>query len=95
MEHRVPELVSWAAGRVTLRSGDMIACGTNHEGLGPVQDGETLTLAIGDLGSLVVTVRDPLRRRWDRGVYMGRDSTNRAAVERLKREAQRQSTSEA
>ena len=90
MEHRVPELVSWATQRVTLRSGDVIACGTNHEGLGPIQDGEKLVLAIEEIGSLVVRVRDPLGRQWPRGVYMGRDSTNRAAVQRLKREAREQ-----
>jgi 2-keto-4-pentenoate hydratase/2-oxohepta-3-ene-1,7-dioic acid hydratase in catechol pathway len=87
MEHRVPELVSWATRRVTLRSGDLIACGTNHEGLGPIQNGETLTLTIDEIGSLVVRVHDPLNRRWERGVYMGHDSTNLAAVERHRRAA--------
>jgi 2-keto-4-pentenoate hydratase/2-oxohepta-3-ene-1,7-dioic acid hydratase in catechol pathway len=81
MEHRVPELVAWATARVSLRSGDIVACGTNHEGLGPLQDGETIVQTIEPIGSLRVTVRDPLRRRWERGVYMGPDSTNRAAVE--------------
>jgi 2-keto-4-pentenoate hydratase/2-oxohepta-3-ene-1,7-dioic acid hydratase in catechol pathway len=82
MEHRVPELVAWATARVWLRSGDMIACGTNHEGLGPLQDGERVVQTIDGIGSLEVTVRDPLRRRWERGVYMGADSTNPAAVAR-------------
>jgi 2-keto-4-pentenoate hydratase/2-oxohepta-3-ene-1,7-dioic acid hydratase in catechol pathway len=85
MEHRVPELVAWATERVSLRSGDVIACGTNHEGLGPIQAGETLRLTIDEIGSLIVDVRDPLHRRWPRGVYMGTDSTNRAAVERHRR----------
>jgi 2-keto-4-pentenoate hydratase/2-oxohepta-3-ene-1,7-dioic acid hydratase in catechol pathway len=82
MEHRVPELVSWATARVSLRSGDVIACGTNHEGLGPLQDGETVVQTIDGIGSLTVTVRDAHRRRWDRGIYMGADSTNKAAVAR-------------
>jgi 2-keto-4-pentenoate hydratase/2-oxohepta-3-ene-1,7-dioic acid hydratase in catechol pathway len=82
MEHRVPELIAWATARVALRSGDIVACGTNHEGLGPLQDGETIVQTIEGIGSLRVAVRDPLRRRWDRGVYMGPDSTNRAAVKR-------------
>ena len=34
MEHRVPELVEWATTVMTMNSGDLIACGTNHEGLG-------------------------------------------------------------
>jgi 2-keto-4-pentenoate hydratase/2-oxohepta-3-ene-1,7-dioic acid hydratase in catechol pathway len=37
MEHRVPELVEFASGIMTLNSGDVLACGTNHEGLGPLQ----------------------------------------------------------
>ena len=41
MEHRVPELVEFATTVMTMNSGDLIACGTNHEGLGALQDGET------------------------------------------------------
>ena len=86
---------SWATQRVTLRSGDLIACGTNHEGLGPIQEGETLVLTIDEIGSLAVRAHDPLRRKWPRGVYMGHDSTNRAVVQRLEREApEQQSASE-
>ena len=47
MEHRVPELVEFASAIMTLNSGDLIACGTNHEGLGALQDGET----VGDRGA--------------------------------------------
>jgi 2-keto-4-pentenoate hydratase/2-oxohepta-3-ene-1,7-dioic acid hydratase in catechol pathway len=89
MEHRVPELVSWATARVSLRSGDIVACGTNHEGLGPLQGGETIVQTIEGIGSLRVTVRDARERRWDRGVYMGRDSTNHAAVARHHAAAER------
>jgi 2-keto-4-pentenoate hydratase/2-oxohepta-3-ene-1,7-dioic acid hydratase in catechol pathway len=81
MEHRVPELVAWAGGRVSFRDGDLLACGTNHEGLGALQDGETVTQTIDGVGSLTVTVRDVLGRRWERGVYMGGDSTHPAAVQ--------------
>lgn len=79
MEHRVPELVSWASAQVPLATGDVIACGTNHEGLGPLQDGEEVTLEVAGIGSMRVGVRDPLGRRWERGVYMGRDSTHHEA----------------
>ena len=47
MEHLVPELVEFATRIMTLNSGDLIACGTNHEGLGALQDGET----VGDRGA--------------------------------------------
>ena len=29
---------------------------------------------------MTLTVRDPLKRSWERGVYMGADSTNQEAV---------------
>jgi len=82
MEHRVPELVEFASRTLTLRSGDLICCGTNHEGLGPVQDGETLELLIHGVGKLTVHVEDPLKRTWERGIYMGVDSVNHEAVRR-------------
>jgi len=46
MEHLVPELVEFATTIMTLNSGDLIACGTNHEGLGPLQDGEVVDFEI-------------------------------------------------
>jgi len=46
MEHRVPELVEFASTIMTLNTGDLIACGTNHEGLGALQDGETVEIEI-------------------------------------------------
>jgi len=82
MEHRVPELIEYASRTMTLRSGDLIACGTNHEGLGPIQDGETLRMLIHGIGEFSVAVRDPLKRSWERGIYMGEDSTNHEAVRR-------------
>jgi 2-keto-4-pentenoate hydratase/2-oxohepta-3-ene-1,7-dioic acid hydratase in catechol pathway len=82
MEHPVPELIEFASKGLTLRSGDLIACGTNHEGLGPVQDGETLEMEIHGIGRMTVHVTDPLERSWERGIYMGVDSTNHEAVRR-------------
>jgi 2-keto-4-pentenoate hydratase/2-oxohepta-3-ene-1,7-dioic acid hydratase in catechol pathway len=84
MEHRVPELIEFASRFLTLRSGDLICCGTNHEGLGPVQDGETLEMLIHGIGRFSVRVSDPLKRTWERGIYMGQDSVNHEAVRRNK-----------
>jgi len=64
------------------RTGDLIAGGTNHEGLGPIQDGETLEMEIHGIGRFAVKVRDPLKRTWERGIYMGADSTHHEAVRR-------------
>ena len=82
MEHLVPELVEFASTIMTLNSGDVIACGTNHEGLGPLQDGEVVDFEIRGIGRMRLNVRDPLKRTWEKGIYMGADSTNPEAVKR-------------
>jgi 2-keto-4-pentenoate hydratase/2-oxohepta-3-ene-1,7-dioic acid hydratase in catechol pathway len=82
MEHPVPELIEFATAVMTMNSGDVVACGTNHEGLGALQDGETVEIEIEKIGRMTLKVADPLKRRWERGVYMGADSTNPEAVRR-------------
>jgi 2-keto-4-pentenoate hydratase/2-oxohepta-3-ene-1,7-dioic acid hydratase in catechol pathway len=82
MEHRVPELVEFLTTFMTLNTGDVVSCGTNHEGLGALQDGETVEIEIEKIGHMTLHVKDPLKRTWDRGVYMGADSTNPEAVKR-------------
>ena len=82
MEHRVPELVEFASTIMTLNTGDLIACGTNHEGLGALQDGETVEIEMERIGRMSLKVADPLKRSWERGIYMGADSTNPEAVKR-------------
>ena len=82
MEHLVPELVEFASTIMTLNSGDLIACGTNHEGLGPLQDNEVVDFEIVGIGRMRLNVRDPLKRSWEKGIYMGADSTNPEAVRR-------------
>jgi len=82
MEHRVPKLIEFASTIMTLNTGDLIACGTNHEGLGALQDGETVEIEIERIGRMSLTVVDPLKRSWERGIYLGADSTNPEAVRR-------------
>ena len=82
MEHLVPELIEWASRIMTLNSGDIIACGTNHEGLGPLQDGEVVDFEIHGVGRMRLQVSDPLKRTWEKGIYMGSDSTHPEAVQR-------------
>jgi 2-keto-4-pentenoate hydratase/2-oxohepta-3-ene-1,7-dioic acid hydratase in catechol pathway len=84
MEHRVPELVEFATTVMTMNSGDVIACGTNHEGLGFLQDGETVEIEIEKIGRMALKVSDPLKRKWERGIYMGVDSTHPEAVKRYR-----------
>jgi hypothetical protein len=72
---------------MTLYSGDVIACGTNHEGLGPLQDGETVEMEIEKVGRMRLYVKDPLKRQWTRSIYMGPNATAQVVV-RMRREAQ-------
>ena len=49
-----------------MKAGDVIATGTNHVGLGPIQHGDVITEEIGDFGLLTVNVTDPWKRTWPR-----------------------------
>jgi hypothetical protein len=69
---------------MTMNSGDLIACGTNHEGLGALQDGETVEIEIERIGKMQLKVHDALKRTWERGIYMGTDSTHPDAVKRYR-----------
>jgi 2-keto-4-pentenoate hydratase/2-oxohepta-3-ene-1,7-dioic acid hydratase in catechol pathway len=84
MEHTVPEIVEFGSGVMTLNSGDILSCGTNHEGLGFLQDGEQVEICIHGIGRMSLQVVDPLKREWERGVYMGQDSTHHEAVKRYR-----------
>jgi 2-keto-4-pentenoate hydratase/2-oxohepta-3-ene-1,7-dioic acid hydratase in catechol pathway len=68
MEHPVAEVVAWASQVAALFPGDVLACGTNHQGIGPVQDGELVEVEIERIGRMRVRVQDPLQRRWPKGV---------------------------
>jgi hypothetical protein len=47
-----------------------------------LQDGETVEIEIEHIGRMSLGVVDPLKRSWERGIYMGADSTNPEAVKR-------------
>lgn len=68
MEYPVVEVLAYISGYMTLVPGDVILCGTNHQGLGAIQDGDAIEMSIEGVGDLVVTVSDPLRREWARGI---------------------------
>lgn len=67
MEHRIPALIEWASHIATLEPGDLLACGTNHGGLGPIQHGEIMRMQIEGVGEIANRVFDPLARRWPVG----------------------------
>lgn len=65
MSHTLGEKISKLSGVCTLSPGDIMACGTNHHGLGPMQDGETVTIEIENIGRMSVKVKDPYNREWN------------------------------
>ena len=66
MAHKIPRCISWLSAIHTLVPGDIIATGTNHRGLNPFLDGDKIELEVEGLGRLHISVRDDLKRRWDR-----------------------------
>ena len=68
MAHKIPECVEFVTRITPLQAGDIISTGTNHQGLGPIQDGDELLLAVQGVGELRLHVQDPLKRQWPRGV---------------------------
>ena len=66
MAYDIARCVEFVTSLHTLEPGDLIATGTNHRGLHPFMDGDRVELEVGDLGRLVVTIRDELKRTWKR-----------------------------
>ena len=68
MAHPISEIIEFVSSVVTLEPGDVIACGTNHQGLGALQDGDVVVMEVESLGTLTVYVKDALKREWPRGI---------------------------
>jgi len=47
-----------------------------------LQDGERVEIEVQHVGRMALNVVDRLKRTWEKGVYMGADSTNPEAVKR-------------
>ena len=68
MGHKIPKMIEWLTSIVQLDPGDLIASGTNHQGLGPIQNGDVIEMEITGLGRITVNVQDELNREWHRGL---------------------------
>jgi 2-keto-4-pentenoate hydratase/2-oxohepta-3-ene-1,7-dioic acid hydratase in catechol pathway len=68
LAHSIPESIEWATAISAVSPGDVLFMGTNHQGLGAMQDGDTIEIEIDRVGSMSFGVKDPLQRRWNRGV---------------------------
>src|SRR5919202_1717402 len=56
MAHKIPRCIEWASSIHTFDPGDILATGTNHGGLNPFQDGDTVELEAEGLGRLKIRV---------------------------------------
>lgn len=81
MERQIPELLAYISAVSPLHPGDVICCGTNHQGLGAMQDGDTVVTAIDAIGKFSLHVKDSEARNWQRGV-------DREMAERVRASAQ-------
>jgi 2-keto-4-pentenoate hydratase/2-oxohepta-3-ene-1,7-dioic acid hydratase in catechol pathway len=68
MERPIRELLTYISGVTTLHPGDVICCGTNHQGLGSMQDGDAVVTTVSGIGSFTIHVRDDHEREWQRGI---------------------------
>ena len=74
MAHNIPRCIEWASSITVLEPGDVLATGTNHRGLGPLQDGDTLEMEIEGLGKLRMNVKDDQEREWPRETRAEREA---------------------
>jgi 2-keto-4-pentenoate hydratase/2-oxohepta-3-ene-1,7-dioic acid hydratase in catechol pathway len=72
MAHKIPRCIEWISSIHPLEPGDVLACGTNHRGLNPFQDGDLVELETEPLGRLHVKIRDDLKRTWARETRLQR-----------------------
>ncbi len=66
MAHDIAASLAFVSANTTLEPGDVLALGTNHGGLHPLQDGDVVEQESEGLGRLTFTVSDPLKRIWSR-----------------------------
>ena len=66
--HSIAESIAWATAITPVEPGDVLYMGTNHQGLGAMQDGDRIEMEISRIGRLTINVADPSKRRWPRGV---------------------------
>jgi len=72
MAHQIPRCVEFVSSLHTLEPGDVLPTGTNHRGLHSFQDGDKIELETEGLGRLHITVRDDLKRTWERATRLQR-----------------------
>lgn len=79
--HKIPECIAWFSSIMTMLPGDLLFIGTNHQQLGPLQDGETAEMSIARIGSFTFSIRDPQKRSWPKGLDLSVGNSVRARLE--------------
>jgi 2-keto-4-pentenoate hydratase/2-oxohepta-3-ene-1,7-dioic acid hydratase in catechol pathway len=67
MTHSIAEQIEWLSQYITLMPGDVIACGTHHQGLCNINDGDHVEMEVQGLERLSIDVRSHAPRlieRW-------------------------------
>jgi 2-keto-4-pentenoate hydratase/2-oxohepta-3-ene-1,7-dioic acid hydratase in catechol pathway len=68
LAHSIAESIAWATNITPVEPGDVLYMGTNHQGLGALQDGDHVEMEISKIGRFAFDISDPSKRRWPRGV---------------------------
>ena len=79
--HKIPECIAWFSSIMTMLPGDLLFIGTNHQQLGPLQDGEHAEMSIERIGSFTFEVRDPQKRSWPKGIDLSVGNAVRGRIE--------------
>jgi len=57
MAHDIPAQMAWLSQYITLTPGDVVACGTHHQGLSPINEGDFFEMEIERLERLSARVK--------------------------------------
>ena len=81
MGHHIPECFEYFSKIMTFYPGDLLFVGTNHQQLGPLQDGETCHMEIDRIGGFDFHVVDPYKRTWPKAIDPGTGQNVRRRIE--------------
>src|SRR5215468_4597065 len=72
MAHKITRCIEWVPSIHALEPGVILATGTNHRGLSGFQDGDAIEIETDRLGRLRFSVKDDLKRTWERETRLDR-----------------------
>ena len=63
MTYSIAEQVAWLSQYITLQPGDIIACGTHHVGLSPINDGDKVEVEVEGIERLHFNIKSYAPRK--------------------------------